>query len=112
MIYDISMGKNHYKNGDIVILDEPTSALDPLAEYEIYQNFDALIGHKTVIYISHRLSSTRFCDAIAFSENGEILEYGTHDELLAKNGRYAEMFHIQSQYYQLESEAGVASCVN
>lgn len=108
----LALARALYKNGDIVILDEPTSALDPLAEFEIYQNFDQLIGHKTAVYISHRLSSTRFCDAIAFFENGEILEYGTHDELLAKNGRYAEMFRIQSQYYQVETEAGVASCAN
>lgn len=108
----LALARALYKNGDIVILDEPTSALDPLAEFEIYQNFNQLIGHKTAVYISHRLSSTRFCDAIAFFENGEILEYGTHDELLAKNGRYAEMFRIQSQYYQVETEAGVASCAN
>ena len=100
----LALARALYKDGEIVILDEPTSALDPLAEYEIYQNFDALIGHKTAIYISHRLSSTRFCDAIAFFENGEILEYGTHDELLSQGGRYAEMFNVQSQYYQVGSE--------
>ena len=108
----LALARALYKNGDIVILDEPTSALDPLAEYEIYQNFDALIGDKTAIYISHRLSSTRFCDAIAFFENGEILEYGTHEELLAKKGRYAEMFNIQAQYYQLESVEEMAACAN
>lgn len=108
----LALARALYKNGDIVILDEPTSALDPLAEYEIYQNFDALIGHKTAVYISHRLSSTRFCDAIAFFENGEILEYGTHDELLAQNGRYAEMFNIQAQYYQVEALEEVAVCAN
>lgn len=108
----LALARALYKNGDIVILDEPTSALDPLAEYKIYQNFDHLIGHKTAVYISHRLSSTRFCDVIAFFENGEILEYGTHDELLAKNGRYAEMFRIQSQYYQVETQMGVGSCAN
>ena len=62
--------------------------------------------------ISHRLSSTRFCDTIAFFENGEILEYGTHEELLAKKGRYAEMFNIQAQYYQLESVEEMAACAN
>ena len=108
----LALARALYKNGDIVILDEPTSALDPLAEYEIYQNFDALIGDKTAIYISHRLSSTRFCDAIAFFENGEILEYGTHEELLAQKGRYAEMFNIQAQYYQLESVEEMAACAN
>lgn len=103
----LALARALYKNGEIVILDEPTAALDPLAEAEIYESFNDLIGHKTAIYISHRLSSTRFCDAIAFFENGEILEYGTHEELLAKDGRYAEMFRIQSQYYQ-EQEEGVA----
>lgn len=103
----LALARALYKNGEIVILDEPTAALDPLAEAEIYESFNDLIGYKTAIYISHRLSSTRFCDAIAFFENGEILEYGTHEELLDKNGRYAEMFNIQSQYYQ-EQEEGVA----
>lgn len=103
----LALARALYKNGEIVILDEPTAALDPLAEAEIYQSFNDLIGNKTAIYISHRLSSTRFCDAIAFFENGEILEYGTHDDLLTRKGRYAEMFNIQSQYYQ-EQEGEVA----
>lgn len=103
----LALARALYKNGEIVILDEPTAALDPLAEAEIYESFNDLIGNKTAIYISHRLSSTRFCDAIAFFENGEILEYGTHDELLANKGPYAKMFEIQSQYYQ-ETEEGVA----
>lgn len=103
----LALARALYKNGEIVILDEPTAALDPLAEAEIYQSFNELIGNKTAIYISHRLSSTRFCDVIAFFENGEILEYGTHDDLLTRKGRYAEMFNIQSQYYQ-EQEGEVA----
>lgn len=89
-----------YRNAPVVILDEPTAALDPLAEYEIYKKFDTLVGGKTAIYISHRLSSCKFCDRIAvFSEN-TIKEYGTHDELVKReNGIYAEMFAAQAQYY-------------
>lgn len=84
----------------MVILDEPTAALDPVAEYEIYRKFNELVGGKTAIYISHRLSSCKFCDHIAvFAEDG-IKEYGTHDELVTKsNGIYAEMFTAQAQYY-------------
>ncbi|HAX72079.1 MAG TPA: ABC transporter [Firmicutes bacterium] len=105
----LALARALYKNGDIVILDEPTAALDAVAEYEIYQNFDQLVQQKTAIYISHRLSSTRFCDAIAYFEHGKILEYGTHDELLDLGGKYAEMFNVQSQYYVATTSEGVAS---
>lgn len=89
-----------YKDAPVVILDEPTAALDPVAEYEIYRQFDTLVGGKTAIYISHRLSSCKFCDKIAvFSEN-TIKEYGTHEELVRRtDGIYAEMFAAQAQYY-------------
>ncbi|MCR5558099.1 MAG: ABC transporter ATP-binding protein/permease [Butyrivibrio sp.] len=89
-----------YRNAPIVILDEPTAALDPLAEYDIYKKFDTLVGGKSAIYISHRLSSCKFCDHIAVFSDKTIKEYGTHDELVSKeNGIYAEMFAAQSQYY-------------
>ncbi len=89
-----------YKNAPIVILDEPTAALDPVAEYEIYRSFDTLVGGKTAIYISHRLSSCKFCDRIAVFAENTIKEYGTHDELVdKKNGIYAELFAAQAQYY-------------
>ena len=101
----LALARALYKNGKIVILDEPTSALDAIAEYNIYKGFDELIGDKTAIYISHRLASTKFCDVIAFFENGEIVEYGTHEELLKKNGKYSDMFNIQAQYYKEESGA-------
>ncbi|HBI6885585.1 TPA: ABC transporter ATP-binding protein [Clostridium perfringens] len=101
----LALARALYKNGKIVILDEPTSALDAVAEYNIYKGFDDLIGDKTAIYISHRLASTKFCDVIAFFENGEIVEYGTHEELLKKNGKYSDMFNIQAQYYKEESGA-------
>ena len=88
-----------YKDAPVLILDEPTAALDPIAENEIYQAYHKLTEGKTSIFISHRLSSTRFCDRILFMENGEIAEIGTHDELMARKGRYAEMFQVQSRYY-------------
>lgn len=89
-----------YKNSPIVILDEPTAALDPVAEYEIYRQFNQLVGGKTAIYISHRLSSCKFCDKIAVFAGDTIREYGTHEELVLKNnGIYAEMFAAQAQYY-------------
>lgn len=96
----LALARALYKNGDIVILDEPTAALDPIAEYNTYLRFNDLVGDKTAIYVSHRLASTRFCDVIAFFENGEIKEYGTHEELLNKVGRYREMFDIQARYYK------------
>ncbi|MBQ8316665.1 MAG: ABC transporter ATP-binding protein [Lachnospiraceae bacterium] len=89
-----------YKNAPIVILDEPTAALDPVAEYDIYRRFDTLVGGKTAIYISHRLSSCKFCDRIAVFAENTIKEYGTHEELVdKKNGIYAELFAAQAQYY-------------
>ncbi len=89
-----------YKNAPIVILDEPTAALDPVAEYDIYRQFNTLVGGKTAIYISHRLSSCKFCDKIAVFAEDTIKEYGTHDELAdMPNGIYSEMFEAQAQYY-------------
>lgn len=89
-----------YKDAPIVILDEPTAALDPVAEYEIYRQFHSLVGGKTAIYISHRLSSCKFCDRIAVFADDTIKEYGTHEELVGKpEGIYAKMFAAQAQYY-------------
>lgn len=91
-----------YKNGRLLILDEPTSALDPLAESNIYQTYNEMTGDKTSIFISHRLASTKFCDEILFLEKGQVIERGSHEELLKKQGRYAEIFEIQSHYYKEE----------
>lgn len=89
-----------YKNAPIVILDEPTAALDPVAEYDIYRQFNTLVGGKTAIYISHRLSSCKFCDKIAVFAEDTIKEYGTHDQLVnIPGGIYSEMFAAQAQYY-------------
>lgn len=95
----LALARALYKDTDVVVLDEPTAALDALAEYRLYQSFDGLIGGKTAVYISHRLSSTRFCDRVAMFAKGKLLETGTHDELMEKNGAYAEMFRVQAQYY-------------
>jgi ABC-type multidrug transport system fused ATPase/permease subunit len=88
-----------YKEGDMIMMDEPTAALDALAEQKIYTNFDRYVQGKTSLYISHRLSSTRFCDIILFLENGRLVEYGTHQELLDERGKYFKMFSIQACYY-------------
>lgn len=95
----LALARALYKDAPIVVLDEPTAALDALAEYELYQNFDRMIGEKSAIYISHRLSSTRFCDHIAMFMEGQMVEYGSHEELLKKKGPYANMFELQAQYY-------------
>ncbi len=88
-----------YRNAEVIILDEPSSALDPLSEYEFNSTIAQLAHDKTVIYISHNLSSTRMADYIYVMEDGSIVESGTHDELMRKNGKYAELFRIQERYY-------------
>ncbi|MBD5396114.1 MAG: ABC transporter ATP-binding protein [Lachnospiraceae bacterium] len=93
-----------YKNAPIIVLDEPTSALDPIAESEIYNKYSELTKGRMAIYISHRLASTRFCDRIILISEGSIDEEGTHDELIIRNGHYADLFEIQSRYYK---EGGV-----
>lgn len=89
-----------YQNAPIVILDEPTAMLSPAAEYEVYTSFDKLIGSKTAIYISHRMSSCRFSDQIAVFHQGQIIEYGAHPQLLQLNQHYAKMFNAQADYYK------------
>ena len=89
-----------YKDAPILILDEPTAALDPLAEADLYQKYAQTTGDKTSLFISHRLSSTQFCDRVVYLENGRVAEEGTHRELLERGGKYAELFEIQSSYYK------------
>ena len=93
------MARAFYKKASLLILDEPTATLDPLAEQEIYEKYREMSMGKTSLFISHRLSSTRFCDRIFFLENGHITETGSHKSLLAKGGAYAKLFNVQSQYY-------------
>lgn len=99
-----------YKDGPIIVLDEPTAALDPIAEAELYEKYSGLTAGKTSLYISHRLSSTRFCDRVLFLEDGSIIEEGTHEELLERHGKYYELYEVQSSYYRkgiLNEEGGL-----
>lgn len=89
-----------YKDAPILVLDEPTAALDPIAESEIYNKYSEISKDKSSIFISHRLASTSFSDRILFLKDGRILESGTHQELIEKDGEYAHMFHVQASYYQ------------
>ncbi len=90
----------YYKNAPIVIFDEPTAALDPISENHVYQNFREIMKGKMAIFISHRLASTRFCDRIAVFRQGQIVEYGTHEQLMGREGLYREMFDKQAEYYK------------
>lgn len=95
----LAIARALYKNSPIVILDEPTAALDPRAEYDIYTKFLSLVDDKMSVFISHRLSSTKFCDRIVVLRDGEIVEVGTPRELLTSNSYYAELFHMQAEFY-------------
>ena len=96
----IAIARALYKDAPFIILDEPTAALDPIAEAEIYAKFNEIAGDKTAIYISHRLSSCKFCDEIAVFDHGAVIQQGTHEALLAdENGKYHELWHAQAQYY-------------
>ncbi|MDE7132908.1 MAG: ABC transporter ATP-binding protein/permease [Lachnospiraceae bacterium] len=96
----IAIARALYKDAPFIILDEPTAALDPVAEADIYSKFNDIAGDKTAIYISHRLSSCKFCDMIVVFHEGAIIQQGTHDSLVAdENGKYHELWHAQAQYY-------------
>lgn len=88
-----------YKNAPIVVLDEPTAAMDPISESEMYENFNTFVNDKTAIYISHRLSSCAFCDKIAVFENAQLMELGTHSDLIKLDGIYARLWKTQAKYY-------------
>ena len=97
----IALARAIYKDSPFILLDEPTAALDPLSEYEIYTHFDQIVGSKTAIYISHRLSSCRFCGKIAVFHEGRLVQLGSHKELVADTeGKYYEMWNAQAQYYR------------
>ena len=97
----IAIARSLYKNAPFIILDEPTAALDPIAEAEIYSKFNDISGDKTAVYISHRLSSCKFCDRIAVFHGGQVVQTGTHEELVEDpQGKYHELWYAQAQYYQ------------
>ena len=96
----IAIARALYKNAPFIILDEPTAALDPIAEAEIYAKFNDIAGDKTAVYISHRLSSCKFCDEITVFDHGQVIQQGTHDALLAdEGGKYYALWMAQAQYY-------------
>ena len=95
----IALARALYRDAPIVVLDEPAASLDPRAEFELYRHFNELTEGKAAVYISHRLSSTRFCDEIAVFAGGRIVERGTHEELMERKGVYAELFEMQAQFY-------------
>ena len=95
----IAIARSLYKDAPFVIMDEPTSALDPVAEYDIYQRFDQMVEGKTSLYISHRMSSCRFCDNIIVFDEGKIVEQGSHEKLMSNKGLYSELWNAQAQYY-------------
>ncbi|MBR3841559.1 MAG: ABC transporter ATP-binding protein [Erysipelotrichales bacterium] len=95
----LAIARALYKDAPFVILDEPTAALDPIAEAEVYENFNDLIENKSAIYISHRMSSCKFCDDIVVFKDGEIVERGNHTTLLEKDGEYASLYNAQAEYY-------------
>lgn len=99
-IQSLMLARALYKEAPIIVLDEPTAALDAIAESKLYNKYNDMVCGRTAVYISHRLASTQFCDRIILLEDGEIVEEGTHSELIRKAGKYAEMFEIQGKYYQ------------
>lgn len=96
----IALSRLYAKNAPIAILDEPSSALDPIAEYELFENMKRICEGRTVIFISHRLSSAISADVIFMMEHGRIIERGNHESLMRRNGKYAEMFKKQAEKYQ------------
>lgn len=101
----LALARALYRQAPYLILDEPTASLDALAEKQIYTTFNEIVNNKTAIFISHRLSSTKFCDMIAMFEYGDLIEYGNHEALLNKQGKYYDMFQVQAKYYKDEEVA-------
>jgi ATP-binding cassette subfamily B protein len=96
----IMLARAIYKGAPFIVLDEPTAALDPISEHDIYTKFNGIVGTRTAIYISHRLSSCRFCDEITVMQDGQIAERGSHEELLSCDGIYSELWNAQAEYYK------------
>ena len=96
----IVLARTLYRDAPFIVLDEPTAALDPEAEFEVYTRFDDIVEDKTAVYISHRLASCRFCDVIAVFDQGQIVQQGTHEELVKdEKGKYHQLWYAQAQYY-------------
>ena len=106
-IQKLLLARALYRRSPVILLDEPTAALDPVSENRLYETYDELMKGKTTVFISHRLASTRFCHRIVLIGDGRILEEGTHGELLAKKGRYYELFETQAKYYRENPEGEV-----
>ena len=101
----VAIARALYKDASMVILDEPASALDPIAEAEIYEKFNSLVEDKTAIYISHRMSSSVFCDRILIIDGGTVADYDTHENLMKKtDSLYYKLFESQAENYRLEGE--------
>lgn len=100
MMQKLMLARCLYKDAPMLVLDEPTAALDPIAESSMYEEYQTAARGRSALFISHRLASTKFCDRILFLDDGRIVETGTHDELMEKKGKYAEIFEVQSQYYK------------
>ena len=95
----VALARALYKDAPFMVLDEPTAALDPLAEAAVYENFQRIVVDKTAVFISHRLSSCRFCDDVAVFHKGRLVQHGRHDDLVAQEGKYQELWSAQAQYY-------------
>ena len=108
-IQKLLLARALYRNAPVMVLDEPTAALDPIAESKLYETYNEVMRDRSAVFISHRLASTRFCDRIVLIEDGKVVEEGTHAELLAKKGRYYELYETQAKYYRENpSEGGAA----
>ena len=107
-IQKLLLARALYRQAPVILLDEPTAALDPVSENRLYETYDEVMKGKTTVFISHRLASTRFCHRILLIGDGQILEEGTHEELLAKKGRYYELFETQAKYYRGDPEGEVS----
>ena len=102
----IAIARALYKDAPVVVLDEPTAALDPITEFEVYSKFNELVGDKASIFISHRLSSCRFCHQIAVFDGGRLVQFGSHEQLLKeKSGKYFELWNAQAKHYVGEAAA-------